>query len=78
MSNIKPGDRVVCLPGFINDSYEGDPKYGGAGYINSYEFTVHRISEGGNGHVFWEKGARTGVFEYAVKLLSDEPNYEIY
>jgi len=79
MSKFKIGDEVICIPGFESESNGKGPKYGGAGYSPEYKFIVHRITDTSNqGNVAWESGRHVGVYVKALKLISDEPNYEIY
>ncbi len=73
MSNIKVGDKVECIPGFITNETSG-----GSGYRVGREFIVGEIRPTSNGLVAWESGTPKGVYTRALRLISDEPNYEIY
>jgi len=78
MNKIKKGDEVICIPGFESNLNDRNPKYGGAGYDPDYKFIVHRITNTRNGDCAWAKNSSVGVYVKALKLVSDEPQYEIY
>ena len=69
---FKVGDKVRCKPGFNNRS--GNDKYGGAGYEEGREFIIYII----NGNIAWDNEGSHGVYEYALELIEDNINYEIY
>lgn len=75
----KIGDKIICLPGFNKDSNYQNEFSGGSGYRDGETFTIKYISKNSNNTVLWCKELNgQGVFDQAVTLLLDEPNYEIY
>lgn len=79
MKRYRIGDKIRCLPGFNNDSNYQNGFSGGAGYKEGETFTIRSIDENSNNTVLWCKELNgKGVFDQAVTLLLDEPNYEIY
>jgi hypothetical protein len=70
---FKVGDKVRCKPGFNNRS--GNDKYGGAGYEEGREFIIKQITDN---KVVWNDDFDYGVYEYALELIEDNINYEIY
>ncbi len=77
MSNIKVGDKVVCISGFSTTVGSLNPKYGGSGYEEGRTFVVNKIDSQSR-PVVWEKNISYGVYLDAVRLVSSEPDYEIY
>lgn len=79
MKKYRIGDKIRCLPGFNNDSNYQNEFSGGAGYKDNEIFTIRSIDKLSNCLVLWCKELDgKGVFDQAVTLLLDEPNYEIY
>lgn len=76
--NFKVGDRVVCLPKH-EFTVEGT---GGVGYEKGKEFIIRKITSE-KPDILWtsidDRGNGShGVYYYAVKLISQGDNYEIY
>ncbi len=75
--NFKVGDKVVCKS---TKNIRGTS--GGAFHREDKEFIVGKITVYDPLDVLWplENGiiGNAGVFHNSVKLISSEPNYEIY
>ena len=69
---FKIGDKVRCKLGF-NNRYEND-EYGGAGYEEGREFIIKKIID----NIVWGGNDSHGIYEYALELIEDNINYEIY
>lgn len=73
--NFNIGDEVICIPGFTCNSV------GGFGYKEGKIFKIKSISgydKGGMGDCLWPVGGGNGIYARAVKLNTEEPQYEIY
>jgi len=80
--NFKDGDKVICIPGFINGE-RGKEEYGagGCGYEENKIFIIKSISnydQGGPGDCLWPTNGDSGIYARAVKLYIEEPIYEVY
>lgn len=75
---FKPGDKVICIPGFINNhNYD---TYGGAGYEEGKVFTIHSVDsydrKDVNNVVYWpldKDGNKEpkGIFHKACEKYSE-------
>lgn len=76
------GDKVICKPGFNTDGGGfGNKLYGGHGYFIGEVLTVISIDtdkKDENATVYWFKDHIGGIYQRALQLHSEEPEYEIY
>lgn len=67
---IKVGDKVRCIPGFVNLHQYG-LNYAGAGYVEGKTFKVSNIEDAGpsrRGHkVIWGSHNEFGIYDFALR-----------